>query len=85
MIKRDDKFDVLKIRFDTGYISSIRIRNSTREIIKYKYNCVTNKKFFRKLFYHLLFRVRKPRSQSVLPGRFSVLKSFLLWVPQCIC
>ena len=34
---------------------------------------------------HLLFRVRKPRSQSVLPGRFSVSKSCLLWVPQCIC
>ena len=32
-----------------------------------------------------MFRVRKRRSQSVLPGRFSVLKSCLLWVPQYIC
>ena len=49
------------------------------------YTNVTSKKFRRKLFCHLLFRVRKRRSQSVLPGRFSVLKSCLLWVPQCIC
>ena len=50
-----------------------------------KYTSVTNIKFRRKLFSHLLFRVRKRRSQSVLPGRFSILKSCLLWVPQCIC
>ena len=48
-------------------------------------NLCYKKKFHRKLFCHILFRIRKRRSQSVLIGRFSVLKSFLIWVLQCIC
>ena len=80
--RRWQVFKSFSIKIDTGYLSSIRTRNSTRDNIIYK--CY-NKKFRRKLFCHLLFRVRKRRSQSVLPGRFSVLKSCLLWVPQCIC
>ena len=75
-------FKSLSIKIDTGYVSSKRTRHLTRDNIIYKLQV---KKFRRKLFCHLLFRVRKRRSQSVLPGRFSVLKSYLLWVPQCIC
>ena len=76
--------DVLTIKLDTCYVSSIRPRNSTRENTIYQSNCVTNKKFRGKLFCHYLFRVRKRLSQSVLPRTFSTLKSCLLWVPHCI-
>ena len=43
MIKKEIIVDVLAIKFDTCYISAIKTSNSTRENIKYKYNCVTNK------------------------------------------
>ena len=81
-MKKMTSVEVLAIRLDTVYVSSKRTRNSTRENIIYKNNCVTNKKVRRKLFCHLVFRVRKRRSQSVLPGNFSILKSCLLWAPQ---
>ena len=66
--------DVLTIELDMGYVSSIRTRNSTRENIIYEHNYVTNKQFRRKLICHFLFRVRKRRSQSVLPWRFCFKK-----------
>ena len=66
--------DVFKIKRDTGYVLLIRTRNSTPE--KKNIYCITNKKFLRKLFLSFfLYRVRKRRSQSVLPGRFFVLKA----------
>ena len=75
--------DVLTIKLNTYYVFSMRTRNSTQEFMKSKNICIT-KKNRRKLFFHLLFRVRKRRLQSVLPGRPSVLEKCLLWVPQNI-
>ena len=72
------KLDLIEDKLDPGYVFQIKTRNSTREK---KLFCITNNKVRRNLFCHLLSRVRTRRSRSVLPRRFSVLKSCLTWVP----
>ena len=75
---------VLTIKIDARYV--FFNKNTQLRYEKKEYTSVKNrKKFVENYFYHLLFRVRKRRSKSVLLGGFSLLKSFLLWVPQCIC
>ena len=68
--KKQINDEVFKVKLDTGYVSSMRTRNTTQEKNVYVHikNCITNKKFPRRLFCPLLCRVRMCRSQSVLQG-----------------
>ena len=72
------KLDFIEYKLNPGYVSPIKTRNSRCEK---KLFCISNNKVRRNLFCHLLSQVRTRRSQSVLPRRFSVLKSCLTLVP----
>ena len=68
MIKEDDKC-LSPFQLKSIQVTFFQQEHATRHE-KIQYTSLTNKKFRRKLFCQLLFRVRKRRSQSVLPGRF---------------
>ena len=76
------RVDVLTIKTDKSYVSSLRTRNSTRE----KNNIqVLQIKIFVESFFVIYCSESQAAFAICIAREILCFKSYLLWVPQCIC